>query len=75
MQKILIVDDDSTLRAALTRHLENRGFLVQCAASGLEGFESFTEDTPDLIVSDVVLCQRWTALSYAPECGKVEQAS
>lgn len=55
MQKVLIVDDDSTLRAALTRYLENRGFLVQCAASGLKGFESFTEDTPDLIVSDVVM--------------------
>ncbi|MGB3297217.1 MAG: response regulator transcription factor [Phormidesmis sp.] len=55
MQKILIVDDDSTLRAALTRYLEDRGFLVRCAASGLEGFQSFMEDTPDLIVSDVVM--------------------
>lgn len=55
MQKILIVDDDSTLRAVLTRYLKDRGFLVRCAASGLEGFESFIEDTPDLIVSDVVM--------------------
>ncbi len=55
MQKILIVDDDSTLRAALTRYLKDRGFLVRCAASGSEGFECFTDDTPDLIVSDVVM--------------------
>lgn len=55
MQKILIVDDDSTLRAALTRYLKDRGFLVHNASSGLEGFDSFTKDTPDLIVSDVVM--------------------
>ncbi|MEO1637338.1 MAG: response regulator transcription factor, partial [Cyanobacteria bacterium J06631_9] len=55
MQKILIVDDDSTLRAALTRYLQDRGFVVRNATSGLEGFESFTADLPDLIVSDVVM--------------------
>ncbi len=55
MQKILIVDDDSTLRAALTRYLKDRGFLVQSATSGVEGLECFTQDMPDLIVSDVVM--------------------
>ncbi len=55
MQKILIVDDDSTLRTALTRYLKDRGFLVHNASSGREGFDSFTQDTPDLIVSDVVM--------------------
>ncbi len=55
MQKILIVDDDSTLRAALTRYLKDRGFIVHNAASGIEGFDSFIENAPDLIVSDVVM--------------------
>ena len=55
MQKILIVDDDSTLRAALTRYLQDRGFVVRNAISGIEGFNSFVQDTPDLIVSDVVM--------------------
>ncbi|MEM6450244.1 MAG: response regulator transcription factor [Cyanobacteria bacterium P01_D01_bin.105] len=55
MQKILIVDDDATLRAALTRYLKDRGFVVRNAASGREGFDSFIEETPDLIVSDVVM--------------------
>jgi len=55
MQKILIVDDDSTLRAALTRYLKDRGFLVRNAASGRQGFDSFVQDMPDLIVSDVVM--------------------
>ncbi len=55
MQKILIVDDDRTLRAALTRYLKDRGFVVHNAASGSEGFNSFSQDVPDLIVSDVVM--------------------
>ncbi|MEM9151920.1 MAG: response regulator transcription factor [Cyanobacteria bacterium P01_F01_bin.3] len=55
MQKILIVDDDSTLRAALTRYLQDRGFIVRNATSGLEGYNSFIRDVPDLIVSDVVM--------------------
>lgn len=57
MQKILIVDDDNTLRAALTRYLQDRGFVVRNAASGIEGLESFNQDAPDLIVSDVVMPQ------------------
>ena len=55
MQKILIVDDDSTLRAALTRYLQDRGFAVRNAVSGVEGFDQFLQDVPDLIVSDVVM--------------------
>ncbi|MBE9061885.1 response regulator transcription factor [cf. Phormidesmis sp. LEGE 11477] len=55
MQKILIVDDDRTLRVAITRYLEGRGFAVLSAASGLEGFNSFSQEVPDLIVSDVVM--------------------
>ena len=55
MQKILIVDDDNTLRAALTRYLKDRGFVVHNAASGVEGLASFVKNTPDLIVSDVIM--------------------
>ena len=55
MQKILIVDDDNTLRTALTRYLKDRGFEVRNAVSGIEGFEQFIEHAPDLIVSDVVM--------------------
>ena len=55
MQKILIVDDDSTLRAALTRYLKDRGFIIHNAASGKEGLDSFIQELPDLIVSDVAM--------------------
>lgn len=55
MKKILIVDDDITLRTALTRYLENRGYAVQDASSGVDGLEAFEQDAPDLVVSDVLM--------------------
>ncbi len=71
MQKILIVDDDNTLRAALTRYLNDRGFLVRSAASGTEGLDSFTRDVPDLIVSDVVMPE----MDGFELCGKVRETA
>lgn len=55
MKKILIVDDDITLRTALIRYLEKRGYSVQQASSGLEGLAKFEDDPPDLIVSDIMM--------------------
>jgi DNA-binding NarL/FixJ family response regulator len=55
MKKILVVDDDTTLRTALTRYLEKRGYIVRDAASGTDGLACFEQDPPDLIVSDVIM--------------------
>ncbi len=50
-----MVDDDTTLRMALTRYLEKRGYLVQDVGSGIEALKIFEEDPPDLVVSDVMM--------------------
>jgi DNA-binding NarL/FixJ family response regulator len=55
MKRILIVDDDMTLRMALIRYLEKRGYIVQDAGSGIEAMEAFEKDPPDLVVSDVMM--------------------
>jgi DNA-binding NarL/FixJ family response regulator len=55
MKKILVVDDDMTLRTALSRYLGKRGYLVQDAAAALEALEMFERDPVDLIVSDVLM--------------------
>jgi DNA-binding NarL/FixJ family response regulator len=57
MKKILIVDDDRTLRAALMRCLQNRGYAVQEADSGSAGLASFEADPADLVISDVMMPQ------------------
>lgn len=55
MKKILVVDDDATLRMALTRYLEKRGYQTQDVASGTEALLVFEQDPPDLVVSDVMM--------------------
>jgi len=55
MKRILIVDDDPTLRTALTRYLQSRGYIVREARSGAEALALFEEDPTDLVVSDVVM--------------------
>lgn len=55
MKKILIVDDDITLRTALIRYLQNRGYSVQEATSGAEALSLFEQNQPDVVVSDVVM--------------------
>ena len=55
MKKVLVVDDDATLRMALTRYLEKRGYLTQDVASGIEALKLFEQDPPDLVVSDVMM--------------------
>lgn len=55
MKKILIVDDDITLRTGLSRYLQNRGYSVLDASSGVEALAVVEKSTPDLIVSDVMM--------------------
>ena len=55
MKKILLADDDSTLRTALVRYLQKRDYWVQEAASGREALTLFQQELPDLIVSDVMM--------------------
>ena len=50
---ILVVEDDSDMRALINRHLLNAGYVVRAVANGLEAAASCLSVTPDLIVSDV----------------------
>lgn len=55
MKKILVVDDDRTLRIALKRALEKMGYQVKQVSSGAEALEACTKNPPDLVVSDVMM--------------------
>lgn len=55
MKRILIVDDDITLKTALIRYLQNRGYSVLEAGSGAEALSIFEENPADVIVSDVMM--------------------
>jgi DNA-binding NarL/FixJ family response regulator len=53
MKKILVVDDDLTLRRILQNSLEQRGYQVISVSSGKDALAKFSQDVPDIIVSDV----------------------
>lgn len=53
MKKILVVDDDVTLRKVLQNSLEQRGYQVISVGSGKDALAKFSQDVPDIIISDV----------------------
>lgn len=53
--KILLVEDDSTLSFIVQDALTREGFDVGCAPNGESGLKLFKETTPDIIVADVMM--------------------
>jgi nitrogen regulation protein NR(I) len=53
LDKVLIVDDDSSMRYSLNRMLEGQGLLVSLAKNGAEALERFFTENPDLVVMDI----------------------
>ena len=50
---ILVVDDEKDIRISLTGILEDEGYQVVTACSGVEALEKVREDLPDLILLDI----------------------
>jgi CheY-like chemotaxis protein len=53
--KILVVDDDPDLVAAMRLLLEGHGYRVVSASSGVEGLRRLREESPDLLLLDVMM--------------------
>jgi DNA-binding response OmpR family regulator len=54
-KRILVVDDESTIREVVRRYLEREGFSVQEAADGYAALDAVQDAPPDLIVLDLML--------------------
>ncbi len=73
-EKLLIVDDDTTLLRFLTDYLEGEGYAVQSADRGQAALRLFYEARPDLVVLDVMMpgmdgwevCARLRELAETP---------
>src|ERR1041384_606120 len=71
---ILLVDDEDAVQKLLTYPLEREGFRVVSARDGEEALVRFSEETPDLVVLDIMLphldglevCKRLRARSTVP---------
>ena len=72
--RVLVVDDDETVRDVVRRYLEVAGFTVDMAGDGAEGLARFGAHEPDLVVLDVMMpginglevCRRLRQVSQVP---------
>jgi DNA-binding NarL/FixJ family response regulator len=53
--RVLLVDDEPGLRAAVQAYFEDEGFQVTSAADGEEGWEKAQVELPDVVLSDVMM--------------------
>ena len=55
MNRVLVVDDNPTQRAMISRVLKNSGINVTVASDGVEALEEIERSCPDLVVLDIVM--------------------
>jgi len=73
-RRILIVDDESTVREVLGQYLQLEGYMVMQAADGLDALRLAEASPPDLVILDLMLpgidgldvCSRLRAKSAVP---------
>ncbi|HBA71149.1 MAG: histidine kinase [Geobacteraceae bacterium GWC2_55_20] len=68
--KILIIDDDPFFLKVLTDNFKENGFTVFNANDGVEGVKSYLENTPDAVISDLVM-PRMGGVSTCMEIGRL----
>ncbi len=53
--KLLLVDDEPSLREAVEAYLEDEGFIVEVASGANQGWELLEQDPPDLVITDIMM--------------------
>lgn len=57
MPRVLIIEDELPMRAALTDLLQAQGYRVMTAANGVDGLERALLEKPDLLLLDIMMPQ------------------
>jgi len=55
MARILVIDDDRAVRLTIQMFLERAGHEVICASDGEQGLRAFASDSPQLIITDIIM--------------------
>jgi DNA-binding response OmpR family regulator len=55
MARILVIDDDHAVRLTIQVFLERAGHEVICAADGEQGLRAFASDSPQLVITDIIM--------------------
>ncbi|MGE0117629.1 MAG: response regulator [Dongiaceae bacterium] len=54
-QRVLVIDDEATIRAALCATLGDAGYAVAAARDGVEGVETLRSESADAVVMDIYM--------------------
>lgn len=75
-KKILVVEDDETMRSTLAALLRREGFEVLTARDGEDGYQKALAECPDLIITDLQMpvLNGVELARLIRECGKLNQA-
>ncbi len=55
MSRILVIDDDSSIRESLELYLTEEGYQVDTASTGTDGLNEFVRIDPDVVILDIRL--------------------
>jgi len=58
MKTVLIIDDETLVRATVARMVEREGHRVLQAANGVEGLNIFKRERVDLVVCDIIMPEK-----------------
>lgn len=51
--KVLAIDDSRTIRSLVQKVMEDAGFQCALADDGVQGVQRFSEDPPDVVITDI----------------------
>lgn len=57
-KKILILEDEAIISDLLAKKFSSQGYLVEVAQNGKQGIEMMTLETPDLVLTEVVMPEK-----------------
>lgn len=55
MKRILVIEDDDSVRKLIRRILEGAGYTVLEAPDGVQGVQVYREQHPDLVLTDIFM--------------------
>ncbi len=70
-KRILVIDDDQEMRSLLIDFMQNEGFEVDSADTGLRAYKKVTDRTFDLIITDVRM-PGLNGLDILPDIKKIQ---
>src|SRR5260221_9658476 len=77
MQRLLVVEDDNSVRTTITTFLELEGYKVDAVSSTREALERLRDDAYPIVISDIYLDERTgldilaTARQKNPQCAVI----